>query len=127
MYTREGIQVVTGATSPTCPQPAPPRPCSPPSWTRQGLTHVVFGDNAAGRIPPVNAEFFVTYRYGMGAGPTILAANAINSIANIPNVDLTMVTVTNKESPVGGTDPGVDRLDALLDLPWRQPPAASAP
>ena len=54
--------------------PAPPRPCSPPSWTTRDCTHVVFGDNAAGRIPPVNAEFYVTYRYGVGA-----AANASRS------------------------------------------------
>ena len=23
-----------------------------------GLTHIVFGDNASGRIPPVNTQFF---------------------------------------------------------------------
>jgi hypothetical protein len=70
-----------------------------------GLTHIVFGDNASGRIPSVNAQFFVTYRYGVGAAANDLAANTINGIANIPNVDLTFVTMTNRESPVGGTDP----------------------
>jgi hypothetical protein len=70
-----------------------------------GLTHIIFGDNAAGRIPPVNAQFFVTYRFGVGAAANTLASNAIVGIANIPNVDLTFVTVTNRDSPVGGSDP----------------------
>ena len=76
-----------------------------------GLTHIVFGDNSAGRIPPVNAEFFVSYRYGVGAEANDLPANSIKGIANIPNVDLIGVTVTNKASPVGGTDP--ESIDSM--------------
>jgi hypothetical protein len=76
-----------------------------------GITHVVFGDNAAGRIPPVNAQFFVSYRYGVGSAANLLPSNSLTSISNIPNVDLTWVTVTNRDSPVGGTDP--ESIDSM--------------
>ena len=49
---------------------------------RRSYTHVVFGDNASGRIPPVNAEIFVSYRYGVGAAANDLGANTINTIVN---------------------------------------------
>jgi hypothetical protein len=77
----------------------------------QGLTHVVFGDNAAGRIPPVNAEMYVGYRYGVGAEANALAANTIDTVAAVPNVDLYGVTVTNPSSPVGGSDP--ETIDSM--------------
>ena len=76
-------------------------------------THVLFGDNSAGRIPPVNAELFVTYRFGRGAMANDLAPDAINSLAasSVPGVDLWGITVRNPESPTGGTDP--ESVDAM--------------
>ena len=76
-------------------------------------THVLFGDNAAGRIPPVNAELYVTYRFGSGAAANKLAPGAINSIAaaSTGGVDLWGVSVRNPESPLGGTDP--ESVDAM--------------
>ena len=62
-----------------------------------GLTHIVFGDNSAGRIPPVNAQFFVSYRYGVGAEANDLATNSLTGMSNVPNVDLSFVSVTNRQ------------------------------
>ena len=79
-------------------------------------THVVFGDNAAGRIPPVNANIYITYRYGVGAEANEIAAELINSIA-AASVDTTTakalwaVTVRNADNPIGGTDP--ESVDAM--------------
>jgi hypothetical protein len=77
------------------------------------FTHVIFGDNAAGRIPPTNAELFVTYRFGRGAMANDLSSDAINSLAasSVPGVDLWGITVRNPESPTGGTDP--ETVDAM--------------
>ena len=76
-------------------------------------THVVFGDNASGRIPPVNAELYVTYRFGRGARANDLGPGAVNTIASstAPGVDLYDISVTNLASPLGGTDP--ETVDAM--------------
>ena len=79
----------------------------------QDYTHVVFGDNASGRIPPVNAELYVTYRFGRGAMANDLGPGAINTIASstAPGVDLWDISVSNLASPLGGTDP--ETVDAM--------------
>ena len=77
----------------------------------EAMTHVVFGDNAAGRIPPVNAQMYVNYRYGVGAAANNLPANSIDTIAPIANVDLFGVSVTNPASPIGGSDP--ESIDSM--------------
>src|SRR5580765_5722888 len=76
-------------------------------------THILFGDNAAGRIPPVNSELFVSYRYGQGVEANSLAMNTITSIAasTAPGIDLWGVSVRNPSSPLGGTDP--ETVDAM--------------
>jgi nucleotide-binding universal stress UspA family protein len=74
-------------------------------------THIVFGDNASGRIPPVNAEVFVTYRYGVGAEANLLEPKAIDVLVNDSSSDWWGVTVYNVNSPVGGTDP--ESADAM--------------
>ena len=73
----------------------------------QDNTHVVFGDNAAGRIPPVDATMYVSYRYGVGRKANDLAPNTINTISasSATNIDMWGVTVRNPQSPIGGTDP----------------------
>ena len=77
------------------------------------MTHVVFGDNAAGRIPPVNATMYASYRFGVGARANNVPAEKLNTIAaaSAPNLDLWGVSVRNPNPPVGGTDPeGVDAM-----------------
>ncbi len=70
-------------------------------------THILFGDNAAGRIPPVNAEIFGSYRLGVGVEANQLAPDTLKIIASTAELSdqLWSVSVRNPESPVGGTDP----------------------
>ena len=79
----------------------------------QDTTHVLFGDNTAGRIVPVNANLYVTYRYGVGAASNDLTQNMLTSIvaSSVKGADLTYVTVRNPEAPIGGTDP--ESVDAM--------------
>ena len=83
------------------------------TFTDEGeYTHIVFGDNASGRIPPVNAEIFITYRTGVGAEANALANGDLNQIKLVDTTaNAWGVTVTNPESPVGGTDP--ETIDAM--------------
>jgi len=79
-----------------------------------GVTHVVFGDNTAGRIPAANANLYVTYRFGQGAEANDLSADTLTVIAanSVPSTtNLWGVTVRNAASPVGGTDP--ESIDAM--------------
>ena len=73
----------------------------------QDSTHVLFGDNASGRIPPVNANIYITYRYGVGAVANSLTQNTLTSIvaSSVKGADITFVTVRNPASPIGGADP----------------------
>ncbi len=73
----------------------------------QDNTHVLFGDNSSGRIPPVNSNLYVTYRYGVGAAANSLTQNTLTSIvaSSVKGADLTYVTVRNPAAPIGGTDP----------------------
>lgn len=85
------------------------------TWLDDGnQTHVVFGDNAAGRIPPVASSLFVTYRFGVGAAANDLGSDSIINIAStsVPaDVDLWGVSVRNAASPIGGTNP--ESVDAM--------------
>lgn len=66
-------------------------------------THVVFGDGASGRIPPVNARIYVGYRYGVGAmGNTVPVNSVVNMIDS--GASTAGVTVSNAASPSGGAD-----------------------
>ena len=71
----------------------------------QEWTHIVMGDNASGRIPPVNAELFVTYRYGLGAMANDVEVGAITTLVPPADTEVWGVTVLNPEVPIGGTDP----------------------
>jgi hypothetical protein len=75
------------------------------------MTHLVFGDNSSGRIPPVNAQLSVSYRFGKGASANNLAAGEINTLVALPGVDTWAVSVQNLEPPVGGTDP--ESIDSM--------------
>jgi hypothetical protein len=109
--TREGIAVTNWTYVTHLSASRPTQAVFTTFMDEVGLTHIVFGDNAAGRIPPVNAQFYLSYRYGVGAAANSLPSNSLSSVATIPNVDLTFVTVTNRDSPVGGTDP--ESIDSM--------------
>ncbi len=111
VHTLEGVQAITWSYVPQISGARPTQAVFTTYTDETGLTHVVFGDNASGRIPPVNAQFYVNYRYGVGAMANTLAANSITSIATVPNADLTWVSLTNRESPVGGSDP--ESIDSM--------------
>lgn len=66
-------------------------------------THILFGDNASGRIPPANVDIYVDYRYGVGAMANNLGVNTLTTINN-DYVSSLGVTASNASSPVGGTD-----------------------
>jgi hypothetical protein len=70
-------------------------------------THILFGDNAAGRIPPVNAEIFGTYRIGIGVEANQLAPDTLVLLSATADLSdkIWTVSVRNPENPVGGTDP----------------------
>jgi len=103
--TREGYQVVEWTTFHHLATARPTQAVFTTFLDEAGYTHIVFGDNSSGRIPPVNAEVFVFYRYGRGAIANDVAAGAVDTIAPVPDVDTYGLSVTNPESPVGGSDP----------------------
>jgi hypothetical protein len=73
----------------------------------------VFGDNSVGRIPPVNAELFVTYRFGVGVEANDLPSDTLVVMVSTTDTADVMwaVSVTNPAAPVGGTDP--ESVDAM--------------
>lgn len=75
------------------------------------MTHIVFGDNSSGRIPPVNCQLSVSYRFGKGAAANNLASGEISTLVALPGVDTWAVSVQNLEPPVGGTDP--ESIDSM--------------
>lgn len=67
-------------------------------------TYIMFGDLAAGRIPPVGAEIYATFRYGVGAAGNSVAANSLSVIADL-TLPVESLGVTNIGVPYGGADP----------------------
>lgn len=67
-------------------------------------TFILLGDNASGRIPPINTPMYVTYRTSAGAAANLLFPNTITAITPPKGVNMWGVTVTNTSSPVGGSD-----------------------
>jgi hypothetical protein len=83
------------------------------------VTHILFGDNASGRIPPINTDLFVSYRTGKGAAANSLPIGAVTSIAPVVGVDLAGVTVTSTDVPVGGSD-----IESIESMRYSIPTAA---
>ena len=77
----------------------------------QNRTHIVFGDNASGRIPSVNSQVYCNYRFGVGALANNLAQGALNTIIPPPTVSIIDISVTNDKSPIGGSDP--ESIDSI--------------
>jgi hypothetical protein len=111
VISREGGQIVEWTYIANLSLARPTQPMFTTFRDDQDLTHLIFGDNAAGRVPPVNAEMFVTYRYGVGAEANLLGPGAINTVINASGDDWWGVRVTNTQNPVGGTDP--ESIDAM--------------
>jgi hypothetical protein len=112
MQSREGPDVLQWSYISDLSLARPTQPVFTTFIDEAEFTHIVFGDQAAGRIPPVNAEIFVSYRTGVGAEANDLApGDLVNIRTQDTTIDLFSVTVSNPDSPVGGTDP--ETIDAM--------------
>ena len=111
LKTREGGQIVDWALIANLALARPTQPVFTLFRDEQDYTHVVFGDNASGRVPPVNAQIFVTYRYGKGAEANLIQPNKIKTIINSTDEEWWGLSISNPRSPVGGTDP--ETVDAM--------------
>ena len=111
VVSREGVQLVDWTYVANLSLARPTQPMFTSFRDDQNYTHLIFGDNAAGRVPPVNAEIYVTYRYGVGAVANTLAVGAVNVVVNNSTDDWWAVSVSNSNSPVGGADP--ESADAM--------------
>jgi baseplate J-like protein len=106
VVTREGFQTIRWDYITDLSLGRPTQPIFTTYIDESNITHIVFGDNAAGRIPSVNAEIFATYRFGVGAAANVLEANSIDTLIPPPDIEgLELITVWNEASPVGGADP----------------------
>lgn len=103
VYTREGGQAIVWSKVDKMSLASPTQSVFTTYVDDQDYTHVLFGDNASGRIPPTNVEIYVDYRYGVGSKGNNIGVNALTTI-NDDYVSSLGVTVTNQFSPVGGTD-----------------------
>lgn len=103
VYTKEGGQAITWARVDKMSLASPTQSVFTTYVDDQDYTHVVFGDNASGRIPPANVEIYADYRFGVGAKANRLGVNTLTTI-NDDFVSSLGVTATNQHSPVGGTD-----------------------
>jgi hypothetical protein len=103
VFTKEGGQVVEWSRVDKVSVASPTQSVYTTFVDDKNYTHIMFGDNTSGRIPPTNVEIFTSYRYGVG-----VLANSIGTgkITNIGNDFATQsgVTVTNTTKPVGGSD-----------------------
>jgi len=69
-----------------------------------GYTHILFGDSASGRIPPVGSTVEVSYRYGIGSAANDLNENTLTTIID-NTLPVAQMTVSNTYQPLGGSDP----------------------
>lgn len=65
----------------------------------QQFTHIVFGDNVAGRIPPTGAQVTVSYRWGAGALGNVAGGTIVQVTPPIQSV-----SVVNALPTTGGAD-----------------------
>lgn len=68
----------------------------------EGFTHVVFGDNSAGRVPPNGVVVTARYRYGVGAAANEIPAGKVNQFTTV--TPPTGFTISNFDTPLGGSD-----------------------
>ena len=103
VYTKEAGQIVPWSKVEKMSLSTPTQSVYTTYVDDQNYTHVLFGDNASGRVPPTNVEIYVGYRYGVGASANKLGVNSVN-VLNNDFANQLGVTVTNTASPVGGAD-----------------------
>jgi hypothetical protein len=103
VYTKEAGQVVPWSKVEKMSLATPTQSVYTTYVDDENFTHVLFGDNASGRVPPTNVEIYVGYRYGVGVSANSLGVNTIN-VLNNDFATQSGVTVTNTSSPVGGAD-----------------------
>jgi baseplate J-like protein len=103
--TREGGNVVQWASISDISLARPTQSAFTTYLDDEGLTFIVFGDNASGRIPPFGSELFVSYRYGVGAAANDLAVSTLTTLVPPTDVETWGISVTNGAQPVGGADP----------------------
>lgn len=103
VYTKEAGQVVPWAKVDKMSLATPTQSVYTTYVDDENYTHILFGDNASGRVPPTNVEIYVGYRYGVGASANKLGVNTVN-VLNNDFATQSGVTVTNTSSPVGGAD-----------------------
>ena len=110
VFTKEGGQVVEWSRVDKISVASPTQSVYTTFVDDKNYTHIMFGDNTSGRIPPTNVEIFTSYRYGVG-----ILANSVGTgkVTNIGNDFATQsgVTVTNTTKPVGGSD--VETVEAM--------------
>lgn len=110
IYTIEGGQAVTWSKIDKLALASPTQSVFTTYIDDDNYTHVIFGDNASGRIPPVNVEIRAGYRYGVGTAANSLGINSL-TVLNNAFATSSGITVTNTAAPSGGAD--VESLESL--------------
>ena len=110
VYTKEAGQVVQWSRVDKISLATPTQSVFTTYVDDQNYTHVLFGDNASGRVPPTNVEIYVSYRYGSGVSANSLGVNTI-TVLNNDYATQNGITVTNTASPVGGAD--VESIESM--------------
>jgi hypothetical protein len=119
VYTREAGQVVQWSGVDKISLATPTQSAFTTYIDDQNYTHVLFGDNSSGRVPPTNVEIYVSYRYGAGVSANSLGVNTI-TVLNNDYATQSGITVTNTASPVGGAD-----VESVESMRYSIPRAAS--
>ncbi len=110
VYTKEAGQVVQWSRVDKISLATPTQSVFTTYVDDQNYTHILFGDNASGRVPPTNVEIYVSYRYGSGVSANSLGVNTI-TVLNNDYATQNGITVTNTASPVGGAD--VESIESM--------------
>lgn len=103
VYTKEGGNVVQWSNIDKLSLATPTQSAFTSYVDDNNYTHILFGDNASGRIPPTNVEIYVSYRYGVGKSANAIGLNKV-TVLNNDFATQNNVTVTNTASPAGGAD-----------------------
>jgi hypothetical protein len=110
VYTKENSQVVQWSNIDKLSLASPTQSVFTTYVDDNNYTHVLFGDNACGRVPPTNVEIYVSYRYGVGKAANALAVNTV-TVLNNDFATQSGITVTNTSSPAGGAD--IESTDSI--------------
>lgn len=103
VFTKEGGQVVEWSRVDKISVASPTQSVYTTFVDDKNYTHIMFGDNTSGRIPPTNVEIYTSYRYGVGVKANSVGTGKVTNIGNNFATE-SGVTVTNTTKPVGGSD-----------------------